>query len=278
MTKISKIRNTTLAILSGLAVTIAASSANALTVKLDGIVDGSDPAYVTSKSVLWYNDHQGTQFPSGGSPLQTTTVQYGTGTKDGGDATQYFFVYVEAPVSNKGLVWGTGASDAEIALYNQQYVTHHSPLSNNPASSEYFDFEKAFGSEKLKFRVNGTDVKGDPKVKKSDNSFEGDTSSGTGLVDAVSSVTWALANGCTIDGCDKTDVAFSFEFMFELSAMANLIAFFDDPSSEINTHLSPERGGSLSVVPLPAALPLYGAGLAVMGFIGWRKKKAAATV
>ena len=33
----------------------------------------------------------------------------------------------------------------------------------------------------------------------------------------------------------------------------------------------------LSVVPLPAALPLYGAGLAVLGFMGWRRRKAAAT-
>jgi hypothetical protein len=33
----------------------------------------------------------------------------------------------------------------------------------------------------------------------------------------------------------------------------------------------------LSAVPLPAALPLYGAGLAVMGLIGWRKRKAAAS-
>jgi len=31
----------------------------------------------------------------------------------------------------------------------------------------------------------------------------------------------------------------------------------------------------VSAVPLPAALPLYGAGLAVMGFIGWRRKKKA---
>lgn len=29
----------------------------------------------------------------------------------------------------------------------------------------------------------------------------------------------------------------------------------------------------LSVVPLPAGLPLYGAGLAVLGFIGWRRKR-----
>ena len=35
----------------------------------------------------------------------------------------------------------------------------------------------------------------------------------------------------------------------------------------------------VSSIPLPAALPLYGAGLAVMGFIGWRRRrKAAATV
>lgn len=32
----------------------------------------------------------------------------------------------------------------------------------------------------------------------------------------------------------------------------------------------------LSVVPLPAGLPLYGAGLAVLGFVGWRKKQKAA--
>lgn len=30
---------------------------------------------------------------------------------------------------------------------------------------------------------------------------------------------------------------------------------------------------SVSAVPLPAALPLYGAGIAVMGFIGWRRKQ-----
>lgn len=32
----------------------------------------------------------------------------------------------------------------------------------------------------------------------------------------------------------------------------------------------------VSAVPLPAALPLYSAGLAVMGFIGWRRKRKAA--
>lgn len=32
----------------------------------------------------------------------------------------------------------------------------------------------------------------------------------------------------------------------------------------------------ISAVPLPAALPLYGAGLAVLGFVGWRKKRKVA--
>lgn len=32
----------------------------------------------------------------------------------------------------------------------------------------------------------------------------------------------------------------------------------------------------ISAVPLPAAFPLYGAGLAVLGFLGWRKKRQAA--
>ncbi len=33
---------------------------------------------------------------------------------------------------------------------------------------------------------------------------------------------------------------------------------------------------NVSAVPLPAALPLYGTGLAIMGFIGWRRRQRAA--
>ncbi len=34
-----------------------------------------------------------------------------------------------------------------------------------------------------------------------------------------------------------------------------------------------EAPGTISVVPLPASLPLFGTGLAVIGFIGWRRKQ-----
>ncbi len=40
-----------------------------------------------------------------------------------------------------------------------------------------------------------------------------------------------------------------------------LIASLDNPD------------GTVGLVPLPAALPLYGTGLAVMGFIGWRRRQ-----
>ncbi len=33
-------------------------------------------------------------------------------------------------------------------------------------------------------------------------------------------------------------------------------------------------GPDISVVPLPAALPLYGAGVALLGFLGWRRKRS----
>ena len=32
---------------------------------------------------------------------------------------------------------------------------------------------------------------------------------------------------------------------------------------------------TVSAIPLPAALPLFGTGLALLGFMGWRKKRKA---
>lgn len=48
--------------------------------------------------------------------------------------------------------------------------------------------------------------------------------------------------------------------------------FFGIDNLTIGQHLFDEP--PLSAVPLPAALPLYGAGMALMGFIGWRKRRA----
>ncbi|MCG8490869.1 MAG: hypothetical protein MI743_04580 [Sneathiellales bacterium] len=51
--------------------------------------------------------------------------------------------------------------------------------------------------------------------------------------------------------------------------------YFDDVKFG-NGQLDLAYDFEVSVIPLPAALPLYGAGLALLGLLGWRKRKAQA--
>ena len=50
----------------------------------------------------------------------------------------------------------------------------------------------------------------------------------------------------------------------------------DDAQLDSVTNAFEYANMTVSAVPLPAALPLYGAGLAALGFIGWRKRRKAA--
>ncbi|MCF8468213.1 MAG: VPLPA-CTERM sorting domain-containing protein [Sneathiella sp.] len=52
---------------------------------------------------------------------------------------------------------------------------------------------------------------------------------------------------------------------------------FDEVRFSSGTNAFEYANLTVSAVPLPAALPLYGAGLAVMGFVGWRKRRKSAT-
>jgi hypothetical protein len=52
---------------------------------------------------------------------------------------------------------------------------------------------------------------------------------------------------------------------------------FSDPVFSGSTFAVFTPVSQISVVPLPAALPLYGTGLALMGFIGWRRKQRKVT-
>ena len=70
------------------------------------------------------------------------------------------------------------------------------------------------------------------------------------------------------------------------------LALFNSATLSVNTGVSPDLPGGVqtelsfniieleqtsiggpSPVPLPAALPLFGTGLGIMGFIGWRRKR-----
>ncbi|MEP3244857.1 MAG: PEP-CTERM sorting domain-containing protein [Sneathiella sp.] len=73
----------------------------------------------------------------------------------------------------------------------------------------------------------------------------------------------------TLDGGENDFETFFFtSFFTDLTSLTWDQGFsFHHQFDNINV------SASISAVPLPAALPLYGAGVAFLGFIGWRKRK-----
>jgi hypothetical protein len=65
----------------------------------------------------------------------------------------------------------------------------------------------------------------------------------------------------------------------QLRASTGIFSFASLENSDFGAAvLNIDFTAPLAVVPLPAALPLYGTGLALMGFIGWRRKQRKAAV
>ncbi len=88
-----------------------------------------------------------------------------------------------------------------------------------------------------------------------------------GLVNYLSPGLRGLESGDSVSIVDATGLGFlvgnkqRLEINWAASTPGDFVRVF--------TQFSP----TASVVPLPAALPLYGTGLAIMGFIGWRRKQ-----
>lgn len=56
------------------------------------------------------------------------------------------------------------------------------------------------------------------------------------------------------------------------------VVFLDGFAGEIHAQLDPEGGHTHSIIPLPAALPLFGTGSGILGFLGWRRRRQAQAV
>lgn len=90
---------------------------------------------------------------------------------------------------------------------------------------------------------------------------------------SIGGVSLALTAGVTLDNWTTYTSVFTAVSLSSLLSIANVpppdsIVFVDNVSvTEID----------VSAVPLPAALPLLGGALTLMGFFGWRKRRMAAT-
>ncbi len=265
------------ALAAALAVPVAA---NASTFTLDGVYDG-DSVYDQSTDTTWYNGHK-TEYSIYGDfndQKGTTTVRYGYGTDAAETSgTEYFWVYVEADIVAKNMIWEkrdwkhdypitntdptVGLTEDDVASYRVQHETHHDP------GKMKLDFKGATGSEKMVLN----DANGDKQ-------FTADLADGVddkyGLIDSADITDYLLGSGtCTEDLCLARDTAMSFEFKFEIDPAANnaFLALFDNG---IEFHLSPERGLQPAVVPLPASLPFLVAGLGALGLVARRRRRSA---
>ncbi len=93
---------------------------------------------------------------------------------------------------------------------------------------------------------------------------DGDRNTKTGVLDFSDLV--GLSSGLDASGTGALEM-FVFDTISKFTLRNNKDEFYV-------TSLA----GDVSVVPLPAALPLYGTGLAVMSLIGWRKRRKAAAL
>ena len=214
-------------------------------VVLDGVKDGD--TYLNSESVSWYQGHQ-TQNSIYGDfddQLGSTTISYG---ESGG----FFYLFVEAPLYAKNMIWqdadiGTvpgGLVEADVASYRTHHETHHSPGTMN------LDFNGATGSEKFIF----VDGNGDEAFKAD---IDGNVDNAFGLIAAMDSVDYLFDNSlATHDLSINRNQTMSYEFKFAIDQIQNE-AILDLVRNGIELHLSPERG---LPVPTPGSLALLGLG------------------
>ncbi len=225
------------------------------TIELDGTYSSGD-GYTTAETVTWFNGHKTDDSIYGDFDNQsyTTTIRYGVSELAGGTpGEKFFFLFVEAPLYAKNMIWGNGLTEADLAPYRIHYGTHHNP------DDLKLDFGGATGSEKIIFLDAGGSGKFTADLAKGvDSKF--------GLIDSKDSVDYLLDSGIsTEDSSLARDTTMSFEFQFAVDPTNNAL-IVDYARNGLEMHLSPERG----LVPEPSSSVLIG--LSSMLFLFRRKR------
>jgi len=229
-------------------------------VVLDGVKDGD--TYLNSETVSWYQGHQthNSIYGDFNNQLGSTTISYG---ESGG----HFYLFVEAPLYAKNMIWedrnwggvinntdeNAGLTEEDVHQYRVHHETHHNPYTMN------LDFGGATGSEKFIF----VDGNGDEAFKAD---IDGNVDNSFGLIAAMDSADYLIDNGFATESLSlNRNRTMSYEFKFTLNATENE-AILELIRNGIELHLSPERG---LPVPTPGSLALLGLG--GMGMIRRRR-------
>lgn len=100
-----------------------------------------------------------------------------------------------------------------------------------------------------------------------------------GVISGVAHGTWEILNPGSVSAAriavvlKQSNTFAAFLFDPALASGTWTTAAFGGQSGSIS-HLSIYSSGTGTVIPLPAALPLFLAGLAGLGFVGWRRRAA----
>lgn len=212
-------------------------------ITLDGIYDAGSDDYANSATVTWYQGHKNEFSIYGDFDNQsyTTTIRWGVAEDaDGIMGEEFFFLYVEAPLYAKNMVWGDALPEADKTPYRVHHETHHG------VGDLDLDFSDATGSEKIVIvNSGGSDEFEADLAGNVDNAFN--------YLDSKDSWDYLRDNTSHTETLSTArDQVMSFEMKFELNqdgsadAMA-LVNFARDNGLEL--HLSPERG----LVPEPSS-------------------------
>ncbi len=208
-------------------------------IQYDGILTGAD-GYTNSEIVTWYNSHGSSSYGEFNSQYYNTIIRYGIATVAGDPSgTQYFFLFAEAPLEAKNMVWGAGMTSEEVSQYGKR-----------------LSYSDATGSEKMKFVNNKgsslleVDIGSGGKLDKKAPNF--------GLISYKDSVMYLLDNGIsTTTSSSASGYTMSVEMQFAVDPVKNQL-ILDAARNGLDFHLSPDRGLIPDLIPEPGTTLLFG--------------------
>lgn len=142
-------------------------------------------------------------------------------------------------------------------------------------SNVYFNDLDANGSIGIQFTADAGFAVTLESFEMADYLSGGQTVSSIEVFDANNMSIWSLSD-VFITGDNSSHIDFDNLGLTSSALFLTIALDFGGASDEVGLDNVVFSQSVVSAVPIPAALPLFGTGLAALGFLGWRKKRKAA--